>query len=257
MEVRQGPAAALIEMPEPPAARRGVRIHRADRPALVLGSAQPQQAADTGAAEAAGVDVVRRRSGGGAVLLQPARHVWVDFFVPAHDPLWSDDVGRAVGWVGEVWAEAVASLAACGRGAPAVHAGRLVADRWGRIACFAGRGPGEVFVSQRKLVGVSQRRNRLRARIQTVARLSPHLPESASRHGADSLSGLVAQIAEVEARGAGGGRGAASLSEADLLVLAHHERAELRSELAARTCTLPDSARTVTRALLNALAARG
>ena len=39
-----------------------------------------------------GVAVVRRRSGGGAVLLDPGGVVWVDVVVPRHDPRWDDDV---------------------------------------------------------------------------------------------------------------------------------------------------------------------
>ena len=48
----------------------------ASGPAVVLGSTQPEATVDAGAAAAAGLDVVRRRSGGGAVLaLTPAERV--------------------------------------------------------------------------------------------------------------------------------------------------------------------------------------
>ena len=46
-------------------------------------------------AGALGVEVVRRRSGGGAVLLLPGEFVWLDLVIPAGDPLWLDDVGQA------------------------------------------------------------------------------------------------------------------------------------------------------------------
>jgi lipoate-protein ligase A len=134
---------------------RLVRVLEVDRPALVLGSTQPD--ADVAPGAGAEVDVVRRRSGGGAVLLEPGRTVWVDVVLPAGDPLWSDDVGRAFLWLGDAWAAALADL---GVADLAVHRGGLVATAWSREICFAGLGPGEVTAGGRKVVGMSQRRTR-------------------------------------------------------------------------------------------------
>jgi len=115
-----------------------------------------------------GIDVVRRRSGGGAVLLRPGEVVWVDFLVPRGDRLWEDDVGRSVWWVGEVWRAALADLGVSGT----VHRGALNEGRWGGLVCFAGRGPGEILVDGRKVVGISQRRDRSGARFQCTALLA-------------------------------------------------------------------------------------
>ena len=41
-----------------------------------------------------------------------------------------------------------------------VHAGKSEPGTLGDLVCFAGRGPGEVFAGQRKLVGLSQWRAR-------------------------------------------------------------------------------------------------
>ena len=60
--------------------------------------------------EAAGVDVVRRRSGGGVVLLVPGECLWLDVVVPRDDPRWDDDVARAMWWLGEVWCQALAAV---------------------------------------------------------------------------------------------------------------------------------------------------
>ncbi len=121
-------------------------------PAVVLGSTQPAPSPQEV------IDVVRRRSGGGAVLVTPDDPLWVDVDLPVGDPLWSDDVGASFGWLGSAWAEAL--------GGGVVHEGPFEPGRWGRTVCFAGRGPGEVFVDGAKVVGLAQRRTRAGARFQ-------------------------------------------------------------------------------------------
>ncbi|WP_158296515.1 lipoyl protein ligase domain-containing protein [Nocardioides albidus] len=136
-----------------------------DGPALVLGSAQDHTTADAAATAAAGVDVVRRRSGGGAVHVDPARCVWLDVVVPRHDPRWSDDLRESVYWLGEAWRRALATLGVESE----LYRGGLEQTPWGRLVCFAALGPGEVLVEGRKLVGISQRRTKAGARFQCIA----------------------------------------------------------------------------------------
>jgi lipoate-protein ligase A len=139
-----------------------VWVFEVDRPAVVLGSTQPAQTIDRLRAASRGIEVVRRRSGGGAVLLEAGRTLWVDVILPSDDPLWVDDVGRAVWWLGDAW---VTALAACGT-TGVVHRDRMITTRWSPTVCFAGVGPGEVTVAGRKAVGISQRRTRDAARFQ-------------------------------------------------------------------------------------------
>ena len=118
----------------------------------------------------AGVEVVRRRSGGGAVLVDPDDPVWIDLVVPAGDRLWVDDVGRATWWVGEAWCRALGALGvdpAC----LALHRGPLERTAWSDRVCFAALGAGEVTAGGRKVVGISQRRTRRGARFQCAALL--------------------------------------------------------------------------------------
>jgi lipoate-protein ligase A len=174
--VHRGPAQDLHDLQLPD--RRIVAALEVDRPALVLGSTQPIEAVDPVALEAAGVDLARRRSGGGAVLLLPGEHVWVDVVVPAGDLLWDDDVEVASWWLGDAWAAALAAAPSAPRSAgapvvggglvPEVHRRGLSDRRLGRIVCFAASGPGEVAVGGRKLVGISQRRTRRAARFQCI-----------------------------------------------------------------------------------------
>lgn len=180
VERRSGPPASLVVSPGSPDGRTALLV-RPDRRALVLGSAQPDGDADRAACAVAGVEVVRRRSGGGAVLVGPADQVWLDVFVPFDDPLYEPDVSRASWWLGELWVEA---LAAAGMAGCAVHRGPLVTGPHGRTACFAGLGPGEVTAEGRKLVGISQRRDRRGAWLFSMA-LCPEPP------GRPPLEGLL------------------------------------------------------------------
>ena len=201
-----------------------------DQPGLVLGSTQRAATADLNRAAITGVEVLRRRSGGGAVLLWPGRHVWVDFFVASTDPLWHDDVTLAARWVGRLWSSVVAEFVAtpC-----TVHTGRLVADRWGSLVCFAGVGPGEVFVGGRKVVGVSQRRSRDRVRIQTAARLQPGTVHTGAPFPGDGPD------------------------ELGLLDLTPAEQAAGRAVLASRCGDIPAAAADLAKALLRALQVPG
>ena len=137
----------------------------------MLGSTQPSAHVDAGAAARAGLTVVRRRSGGGAVLVEPAGVVWVDVGVPRSDPLWDDDVGRAFWWLGQAWAQAVGTLGLHGA---EVHRRAMVSSPWSSMVCFAGLGPGEVTVGGRKVVGMAQRRTRQGALFQCAVPLAWH-----------------------------------------------------------------------------------
>lgn len=227
VERLRGPVSGLLESAEPPtAAARVARIHTVTGAGLVLGSTQSLETADQIRAAAAGTEILRRRSGGGAVLLLPGSQVWVDFFVPASDPLWSDDVAHAAQWVGALWSAVVGPFVA----EPiSVHSGRLVADRWGRLVCFAGSGPGEVFAGGRKVVGVSQRRTRSRVRIQTTARVGH--PDAAASITADDRR----------------------LDELELLNLTAADRETGRAVMASRCGSVPATEADLTEALLGAL----
>ncbi|MDP9070867.1 MAG: hypothetical protein M3N68_06210 [Actinomycetota bacterium] len=151
-----------------PRAGRVVRLCDVTAPAVVLGSTQADADVDAAAVRRAGLEVVRRRSGGGAVLVEPGWVAWVDVVLPAGDPLWEPDVGRAFWWLGEVWVDA---LAAVGVGGARVHRGGLVASPWSKLVCFAGLGPGEVTVDGCKVVGMAQRRTRQGVLFQCVVPL--------------------------------------------------------------------------------------
>ncbi len=137
-------------------------IVRPSAPTFVLGGSQALDVLDP--ERRATVPLRRRRGGGGVVLLQP-EDVWVDWWIPVDDPRWSSDLHvtsrLAGGWWREVLAERV-------DGVVEMHEGSLQGDPAWRVACFAGRGPGEVFVDGRKAAGVTQWRVREGVFLSTV-----------------------------------------------------------------------------------------
>ncbi len=144
--------------------------------ALVLGSTQPEESIDARACASRGLVVVRRRSGGGGVLVRPDAQLWVDVFVPSGHRHAHHDVARAALFPGRLWVEALQPLV---RGELVVHDGPLIATPWSRVDCFSGVGPGEVLLDGTKLVGISQRRSRSGTWFFTMA----HLRFDADEHG--------------------------------------------------------------------------
>lgn len=144
-----------------------------DDTAVVLGSRQSPDIVDTAECARLGIGVVKRRSGGGAVLVVPDQLVWVDIVAPpdgAPDGV-PDDVRGSMIWAGELWQRALASFV--GDGDLTVHTGSMVTTPWSDLVCFAGLGPGEVSLDGRKLVGLSQRRTRNGVRIQGTLYTAP------------------------------------------------------------------------------------
>lgn len=141
-----------------------VWAYRPLRAALVLGSAQRDDLLDPAATAAAGVEVVRRRSGGGAVYVDPSTSLWLDIVVPPADARWSDDVRAATYWVGEAWKAAFARIGM----ETVMHRGAVEPTPWGRLVCFGAIGPGELAIDGCKVLGVAQRRTREGARFQCL-----------------------------------------------------------------------------------------
>jgi lipoate-protein ligase A len=138
----------------------------------VLGSTQDRAVVDDERAAAAGVDVLRRPTGGGAVMVARDAQVWLDIWVPRRHPLWNDDIIDAALWLGDAWVVALESL---GGGPLRVHRGPASRGVWADRVCFAGLGPGEVFVDAAdtgpKVTGLAQRRTSAGARFHSSAQV--------------------------------------------------------------------------------------
>ncbi|MDG2907434.1 MAG: hypothetical protein P6D49_03940 [Acidimicrobiales bacterium] len=173
---------------------RRVLLHEFTRPTLVLGSARRNRRwlPDEARLRSAACDVVRRRSGGGGVLLRPGHVLWVDVVLPRGDVLWDDDVGCSGLWLGGVWSTVLAGLGLLAD----VHRGPMVGGAWSEAVCFAGRGPGEVSVDGRKVVGISQRRTREGAWFQCAALLEWRPRELVDLLGLEPADRAAAELGE-------------------------------------------------------------
>ncbi|HST87623.1 MAG TPA: hypothetical protein VLJ14_04525 [Ktedonobacterales bacterium] len=143
--------------------RPALRWYLASQPALVVGNSQKPGIADLAVCRERGVAVLRRTSGGAAVLVD-ATAINMEVALPAGHPLATSDVVRAYEWIGKLWAEALRSLGVAKARAIPVEEVRaippLAADDPLRLACFGTLSPWEVVVGKRKLVGLCQVRRR-------------------------------------------------------------------------------------------------
>ncbi|MFM8947175.1 MAG: lipoyl protein ligase domain-containing protein [Actinomycetota bacterium] len=158
-----GSAQELHGRPLPESSEPQLWWFECERTSLVLGSTQSDALIDASACRERGIDIARRRSGGGLVVVGSGRVVWLDVLIPRRHALWNDDVSTAGRWLADAWARGLSELGVTGLDR---HDGAMVRTRWSSLVCFDGRGPGELFAGDAKVVGVSQRRTRDWARFQ-------------------------------------------------------------------------------------------
>ena len=141
--------------------RPAIRWSRTNHPALLLGSSQRPDEADLAACAAQGVTVHKRRSGGTAVFADPSL-LWLDVALPAGHALLPTNVTEAYRWLGDVWAAALRELGVGARviSVDEARAMNAALDPEVRRVCFGGVSPYEVFVGERKIVGLAQIRRR-------------------------------------------------------------------------------------------------
>ena len=159
-------------------------IVRLAEPTLVLGGNQSRDVIDV---DRTGSMALRRRKGGGGLVLLQPDDLWIDWWIPVDDLRWSSDVRRSAILVGHWWHDVLVSTIS---GEVRVHEGPLEGEPAHRVVCFAGCGPGEVFVAGRKAVGVTQ------WRVREGVFLSSVLPAQASSDVVALLAAAPAGLVE-------------------------------------------------------------
>jgi lipoate-protein ligase A len=167
-----------------------LRLYTWDRPWVSLGSGQAAGEIDRVACAARGWGIVRRASGGTAVL--HALQVAYSIVLPAAHPLWTGDLAASYRRFAEPLRVAFArlgvetDLASPGANARFVENAPALAPR----ICFAALGPFEHLVAGKKLVGNSQVRRR----------------HANAQHGVIQVSGNQTDLVEVLSDTTEGGR---------------------------------------------------
>lgn len=204
-EVVRGTAGELHARPMPTDGERTeLWVMRPTSTALVMGSSQRPEQFDNQKLAADGVQLASRRSGGGAVFINPASTVWIDVVAPRSSSLWSNELAENFLIVGRIWQQALAELGVttnlCAESPERTDASSL--------ACWAGIGWGELSVGSSKVVGLSQRRTRWGVRVQAMAVLDRssarvsdylHAPDRSTVREALVATALEPSVAAVEA----------------------------------------------------------
>ena len=176
-----GTAAELHAVPMPTDGDRAeLWIMKPTSPALVMGSSQRPELFDQTRLHDDGVTLAPRRSGGGAVFIDPVSTVWIDLVAPRSSHLWSSELAENFLIVGRLWQQGLRSLGV---------ETELCIDSPARtdastLACWAGVGWGELTIGAAKIVGLSQRRTRWGSRVQAMAVL-----DGSSARVSDYLTG--------------------------------------------------------------------
>jgi lipoate-protein ligase A len=140
-----------------------LRWYISEQPALVLGNGQPDAVVDLDACSASSIEVLRRTSGGTAVLAD--QHLLsMEVALPTSHPLAQGDIVHGYQWIGELFAQTLQVLGVPeARAIPdsEVHSLPTIAKddpiRW---ACYGTLSPFEPVVGLRKAVGLCQVRRR-------------------------------------------------------------------------------------------------
>ncbi len=134
-----------------------------DRAAIIMGCSQRPDEGQIRRSEEAGLAIIRRRSGGGAVLAGP----WmlsITVFIPPDHPVAQQNIIEVFSWLEQIWID---SLRACG--VPCRGVDQAMIDNSKTIsqqqdlkwACYASLSHGEIVSDDgRKLVGLAQIRKR-------------------------------------------------------------------------------------------------
>ena len=168
LEILSAGASEFLQCHRNPPLRRLVTLCELTSDAMVLGSTQNPTQYLIDFCKANSLNLVKRASGGTGVILRKAQVIWIDVGLPANDPLLELDLSRSFNFLALAWLDALKTV---GIDQGQIHAGKMRRSLGFSQVCFAGVGPGEILVGERKLVGMAQRRSDHGAYFHTMAYL--------------------------------------------------------------------------------------
>lgn len=208
-----GATAELHHEPMPTAGERvEMWIMRPTSVSIAMGSSQQPDQFDEQRLAADHIALASRRSGGGAVFIDPAATVWIDVVGPRTSWLWSPDLAKNFVAVGRLWQQALAEVG-------------VEAELWNQagerttassLACWAGLGWGELHLAGTKVVGLSQRRTRWGVRVQCMAVLDDSAARVADYFADRSDRSAVAEALAGSERNTASGPLSAGVDRRDL-----------------------------------------
>ncbi|WP_133297418.1 lipoate--protein ligase family protein [Motiliproteus coralliicola] len=138
-------------------------LWRYSQPAVIMGCSQRPDPKQLQRAAQRNLPIIRRGSGGGAVLAGP----WMlslSFFIPITHPLAELDLIKIFGWFEQVWLQALQQSGIDSRGVDKAlidHSKQVAKEQQVDWACYAALSHGEIVSPDgRKLVGLAQIRKR-------------------------------------------------------------------------------------------------
>lgn len=154
---------AITDYLECGVSKPAVLLWQYQAPAIIMGRSQRPDEGQLQRAEQAGLPIMRRGSGGGAVLAGP----WMlsfTVFIPTEHQIAGLDIINIFGWLERIWIAALESVGVACKGVdkPLIDYSKQVSKQheveW---ACYAALSHGEVVsLDNRKLVGLAQIRKR-------------------------------------------------------------------------------------------------
>jgi lipoate-protein ligase A len=134
-----------------------------DQAAVIMGCSQRPDEGQVHRAESAGLPLIRRRSGGGAVFAGP----WmlsVTVFIPPEHPLAEQNIIEIFSWLEQIWIDTLTTCSVPCKGVDQamIDQSKIISQeqdlKW---ACYASLSHGEIVSNDgRKLVGLAQIRKR-------------------------------------------------------------------------------------------------
>lgn len=141
-------------------------LNRPTSDSIVLGSSQSMTLLDSEKIKKTQIEICKRKTGGGLVYIDKVHDIWIDIYIPTTSSLYEINISKSFNWLGNTWIETLTELNRQLEPNLQIVKTKSKTDELSSLVCFAGLNHGEVLYCDRKVVGISQRRNKELAKFQ-------------------------------------------------------------------------------------------